>query len=167
MALGPVTLNTYLTTDRTFDKWVVNSSGALAAVGSGSIAIDHNPSTNESLGMLIEGAATNQFPDSTNMTDAAVVTTGTMSVAFQEASLAAAGTGYIGADFTGLTSWNKVAITFFVYTDNTGPIAPVPGFAVDGGTTVAIEVNGGELNVLGTDMEIDGPFSDGTYRVRI
>lgn len=167
MALGPVTLSTYLTTDRTFDKWVVDNTGNLVAVGSGVIPIDHDPDTGDSLGMLIEGPATNQFPDSTNLTDAAVITTGTMSVAAGEASLAAAATGYVGADFTGLTGWDKVAISFYIYTDNTGPIAPVPGLSGDGGTTVAIEVNGGEVTIAGAEVEIDGPFTDGTYRVRI
>lgn len=167
--MNPVDPNVYLSTDRTFDKYVISSSRTLTTVGSGVLPLNHSPTDGSRLGMLIEGEAENVFPDSEEL-DANVVYEGGMSrtaVALagstHSAHLAAGATGWVGANMAS-TPMEKVAVSVFI---TTGVVAPVIGFSDWAGINIAMRINGNEVNQFGLTKSVEGPMADGAYRLRI
>lgn len=160
----------FFQTTRDFPKYVINQDRELKTVAPFNIAIDHSPNSGKRLGILVEQGSTNHFTDSENMVvgvqKSANVAINPKSIAGSPCSASISASremAYIGCN-TNITT-SHVAISFYVLQSNLQ--RPVIGYSEDENTTIVIRLNDADINIGASNIEVQGPMNDLSYRVRI
>lgn len=166
-----VSLSSLLTNRGTDDRYVINSSRELELIPASQLAIEHDPFSGDVLGLLTEPASTNHFPDSENLTTGVDITgnisVSTKSIAGRPASATFGSnkeTKTIGTTFGTPIAMDRVAVTFFVRHGDLS--TPQVGTSYDDKASLHILVNGVDIFPSISEIEVRGPLSDNSYRVR-
>lgn len=168
--MDPVSLNTFFTTTRNFSKYVINQDRRLVQVPANELALDYSPNSGMRLGILVEPASTNYFPDSENLTTGVLKSSNASvtnkSIAESPKSISFPSgktTAWVGCDTS--ISASYVAVTFFVTQSNLQ--RPKVGYGYDETASITIRFNDEEINMATSDVDIQGPMNDLSYRVRV
>ena len=149
---------------------MVNQNRQLVQIPPFTIPIDYSPNSGDRLGILVEPASTNYFVDSENLSTGVINSSGVgfanKSVSGSPKSLRFPGNDseeYAGANIS--FSADAVAITFYALQDTLQ--RPVVKELRNKETTFGIRVNGYEINVPSSDIDVQGPMNDLSYRIRV
>lgn len=153
-------VTSFFSTDRTSQKWIVNSNGTHTTIQGGVVPVDHH-ANGDIRGILVEDASQNLFPNSTSYSHSSLSFSSGASVV--SASIGGSSNAvrigstsqdeYMTCSFNNL-SMSYVAITLFV--------SGITSFS-----EMNILLNGSNLNFGGADVEEEGPFNGGFYRLRV
>lgn len=167
--MNPTSVAEFFRTTRDFDKYVVNQDRKLSKVAPFQIPIDYSPNSGNQLGILVEQASTNHFPDSENMVSG--VQTSNVSILNKEVSGSiksanfpkGSTNAYIGANVN--INSPRVGISFYAIMSNLQ--RPTIGYLADAKTSLSIQLNGREFTPAGQYIDVQGPMNDLSYRVRV
>lgn len=158
--MTPSAITSFFSTDRTFEKWIVDSTRTHTTIEGGVVPVDYYANGNIR-GILVEDASENLFPDSTSFSHSDISFTGGAEVSSSSVGGSSSSVfidnsdedEYMTCSFSDIEA-EYISISFFVSGKS----------SVYG---MRILLNGRKMNVRGSDLEEDGPFSDGSYRFRV
>lgn len=168
--MNPTSLVSFYRTTRDFYKWVVDKDRKLSQVPPFMPAVDYSPNSGMQLGLLIEPESTNYFIDSEGLSAGVIKSSNVSRVAesingssyslkFTQAKQEA----WAGANI----SFNADAVAVSFYVMQTNLQRPTVGYVGDPKTTISFRVNGSEFIVPTSDIDVQGPMNDLSYRVRV
>jgi hypothetical protein len=169
--MNATSVDAFFQTTRTSDpKWVINASRQLVSIPANKIPLDYHPQTGEMRGMIVEPASQNYFIDSeglqTGVQLSSLATRTSTAIAGSNFSINLPATyenHFIKSNIS--FSSDAVAISFFVKLSNNA--RPVVGYEKNKETTISLFMNDREINIASSDVNVEGPLSDNSYRVRV
>lgn len=169
--MNSTSLGAFYSTTRNFDKWIVDQNRELIQIPPSTIPVDHSPSSGHRIGILVEPEATNYFIDSEGLSSGVLTS---LNVNRVSESIAGSSWSLRFPSSQNKEEWIKtgiqfdadaVAISFFVRQED-GEY-PRIGYLGDEETSIGIRVNENEIILPISDIDVQGPMADLSYRVRV
>lgn len=165
------TLSDFFSTTRDFFKWVVDEDRKLSKVPPFTPPVDYSPNSGDRLGILVEPESTNLYIDSEGLSAGVINSSGvsrsTTSVIGSDYSIkipSNKGENTTGSDIT-INDAGGVAISFYVLQTNLQ--RPKVGYTSNENTTISIRIDGRDPIIPISDIDVQGPMNDLSYRVRV